>query len=62
MKFEMGIGRTLLRFGLAIICVKFWQRMCLHFPHALRLYEAEFKSIRLINLAEEISRQLNIRL
>jgi hypothetical protein len=48
--------------GLEAMHVLLWQRTRLHFacPEALR--EAEFKGDRLINLEEEISRQLAFRL
>jgi hypothetical protein len=54
--------KTLLRIRLLVICVTFGQRTYLHFVHPLKtLREAEFKEDRLINLAEEISKHLNIQ-
>lgn len=52
--------RTLLRNGLEAMHVTFWQT-CLHFVHILRLYDAEFKGGRPINLVKEILKQPNIQ-
>lgn len=35
--------------------------LCLHFVHALRLWEANFKDDELVYLAEEISKQHSIQ-
>lgn len=35
-KFQSGIW-TPLAFGLEAMCVMFWQKICLHFAHILRL-------------------------
>lgn len=54
--------KTLLEIGLEAIGVIFWMRSCLYIAYVLRLCEADFKSNRLLNLAEEISGQHSIHM
>jgi hypothetical protein len=49
--------RTLLGTGGEAIPITLWQTTCLHFVHAQRLWDAEFKVDRPIRLMEAISRQ-----
>jgi hypothetical protein len=58
-----------MRFGLGIRIVRSWTRVvlhsgkeCLHFVNALRLWKAELKGGRLINLAEKIQGTTAFRL
>lgn len=57
----MGTGIPL-AVGLETMCIIPWQKICLNFAHVLRfLQETEIKALGLINIAEEISKQPNVK-
>lgn len=55
MRFQLS---TSLAIGLESMCATHWSKLCFHFAHVLILWNTEIKDVRLIDFAEEISKQM----
>lgn len=49
---------TSLATGLESMCATHWSKLCFHFAHVLIPWNTEIKDVRLIDFAEEISKQM----